>query len=394
MRAFRQKKKGNYSRRAGNKKKKKWYAPILTLFSSVVAIINLACAVLLIISAYSGIVSPAKTVIFAYLGLAFPVLLAVNLFFMLWWILTKKLIMVFLVTASLIACWEPLMLYCPIHPETEVLPSGNVVKIMTYNVMSFAYKDHKPDSHNKIIDYIAASDADIVCLQEYRVSGRNNLMNSEDVAKALPMYPYISEIFFTAPGSKNYRYGLALLSKFPIISAKRIYFDSKYNGSAIYTINVRERKLFVINNHLESFKLTSQDRNIVSDMFSLTPMDVFDELKGSIQQKLGEAYRTRAHQAEVVAAEIVKSKAKYLIVCGDFNDTPLSYAHNTIQGYLTDAYKESGMGPGISYNKNYFWFRIDHLLHSSSINAYNCRVDRSIKLSDHYPMSCVVKLKD
>jgi endonuclease/exonuclease/phosphatase family metal-dependent hydrolase len=100
----------------------------------------------------------------------------------------------------------------------------------------------------------------------------------------------------------------------------------------------------------------------------------------------------RAGQAEIVAGEIRKANGYYTIVCGDFNDTPLSYVHRTIQGPLADAYAESGFGLGISYNQNFFLFRIDHIFHSSSMDAYNCRVDTRVNLSDHYPIYCYLKL--
>ena len=85
---------------------------------------------------------------------------------------------------------------------------------------------------------------------------------------------------------------------------------------------------------------------------------------------MGEAFRIRAEQADIIADEIEALQGDYLIVCGDFNDTPISYARRRIQGQLRDAYVESGKGVGISYNGNMFWFRIDHILHSPNMTAY------------------------
>ena len=67
------------------------------------------------------------------------------------------------------------------------------------------------------------------------------------------------------------------------------------------------------------------------------------------------AFRIRAKQAEAVSEEIKNAKGDYVLVCGDFNDTPISYAHRTIQGDLTDAFAESGremcIRDSISYKK-------------------------------------------
>ena len=372
-------------------KKMKWYTPFKILFHSFFASLNIILVLLIIASAFSDYISPEKQILFAYLGLAFPLLLFANICFLAYWLLTKKWILVFILIATLIICWKPLSVFCPLHLK-QIQPQEDIIKVLSYNVMSFAYIEHTEKSPNKIIRYIAESDADIVCLQEYMVSSRNNLMSSADIAEALPMYPYIAEIIFSSQENNRYKYGLAVLSKFPIMNSRRIAFTSVYNGSSIHEINIRGKKVVVVNNHLESFKLTAEDRSKYSDIITHANLESFDDLRGSIQQKLGQAFRTRAKQAEIIAGEIQKANGYYTIVCGDFNDTPISYAHRTIQGPLEDAYAESGFGMGISYNQNFFLFRIDHILHSSSMDAYNCHVDTRVKLSDHYPIYCYLKL--
>jgi endonuclease/exonuclease/phosphatase family metal-dependent hydrolase len=299
--------------------------------------------------------------------------------------------MIFILGLAFAVCWIPFSNYCPFHIKTKILPQENRIKVLSYNVMSFAYKNHTKESPNKIIQYIAESDADIVCLQEYLVSERPNLMNSKDVAKALPMYPYIAEVIFSSP-KKRYKFGLAVLSKFPITKSRKIDISSTYNGASVHEINVKGKKIVLFNNHLESFKLTAEDRSKYSDIITHGNLESFDGLRGSIQQKLGQAFRKRAGQAEMIAGEIRKANGYYTVVCGDFNDTPISYVHRTIQGPLVDAYAESGFGLGISYNQNFFLFRIDHIFHSASMEAYNCRVDTRVNLSDHYPIYCYLKL--
>ena len=93
-----------------------------------------------------------------------------------------------------------------------------------------------------------------------------------------------------------------------------------------------------------------------------------------------------------MAQEIKDSKDEYVLVCGDFNDTPISYAHHTVQGKLIDSFSESGRGMGITYNRNFFYFRIDNILHSSNMKSYNCTIDK-LRYSDHYPLWCYLELK-
>ena len=375
-------------------KKRKWFTPFKLLFNSFFAILNFILVLLLIASAFSDFISPEKQILFAYLGLAFPILLLLNICFLAYWLLTKKVLPAIILIVVFVICWKPISVFFPFHLKTQLPQNEEIIKVLSYNVMSFAYKDNTIESPNKIIRYIAESDADIVCLQEYLVSSRSNLMSSKDVAKNLPMYPYISEIIFSSPENKRYKYGLAVLSKFPITSSRRIPFPSAYNGSAIHEINVNGKKVFVINNHLESFKLTAEDRSKYSDIITHANLESLDDLRGSIQQKLKQAFLVRAKQARIIADEIKKTNGYYTIVCGDFNDTPISYARRTIKGSLDDAFVGSGSGMGISYNQNFFYFRIDHILHSSSIEAYNCSIDTRVKLSDHYPIYCYLKLND
>jgi len=386
-------KKRNYSKRA-EPKKGKWFKSFKVVFFTFLAMINSLFALLLIASAYSDLISPEKSVIFAYLGLCFPILFIANLCFLVYWVFAQKWFMTAVLILVFAVCWKPFSVYYPFHLKTKVLPQGEVVKVLSYNVMNFGYKNHTKENPNPIIRYIAESEADIVCLQEYWVSTHENRLSSSDIAKALPMYPYISEVTLSNPGNKNIKYGLALLSKFPITDSRRIPYPSIYNGSAIYNINVRGKKVTVINNHLESFKLTAEDRSKYSDMITNVSFESLDVFRTVFRQKIGQAFRIRATQAEKIADEIRKATGDYTIVCGDFNDTPISYAHRTIRGTLVDAYAASGFGMGVSYNQNLFFFRIDHILHSSNMRSFNCCIDTRIRMSDHYPIYCFLKLNE
>ncbi|KAA6333704.1 hypothetical protein EZS27_017905 [termite gut metagenome] len=106
--------------------------------------------------------------------------------------------------------------------------------------------------------------------------------------------------------------------------------------------------------------------------------------------KLADASVNRAEQARVIAGEISSSPHSFVVVCGDFNDVSVSYTYRVISQGLKDAFIQSGCGIGVSYNENGFYFKIDHILTSKNMKAYNCIVDRSIKDSDHYPIKCYI----
>jgi endonuclease/exonuclease/phosphatase family metal-dependent hydrolase len=358
------------------------------IIRNIFVIANVLTALLLIASAFSDRVPPEKNLLFSYLGLVFPFICLLNVFFISYWLLFRRWKYILIGAIAFIICWQSVCSYFPLHFGNEPITGENVIKVLTYNVMGFAYKDHTGKSPNEIINYIAGSNADIVCMQEYYSHKSGKGLTAAKLDKALAMYPYKSVVLVN-----NSNWGLAVYSKYPISGSRRINYKSKNNSSSIHEIDINGKNLTLINNHLESFKLTMEDKTRYSDFIKRAGAETFDGLKGTIQQKLGPAYLIRAKQARAIANEIRHTKSDFLLVCGDFNDTPVSYAHRTIQGALSDAFVESGRGLGITYNQNFFLFRIDNILHSSNMKAIKCQVDK-VKYSDHYPLWCYFKLAE
>jgi endonuclease/exonuclease/phosphatase family metal-dependent hydrolase len=353
--------------------------------------LSMISALLFIVAAYSYLVSPVRYVFFSYLGLLFPLFLIINLFFVLYWLFFRKWMRFFVAACSFLICWKPVASYMPLNPFGPKAPVENTLKILSYNVMGFGYQDHTDGNPNPVIRYIIDSEADIVCLQEYMVgASSNSVLTESKIRDALRMYPY----YYNLPliNYNRYTVGLGLFSKYPILRSWKVRYDSAFNGSTVHEIDVGGKHVYVINNHLESFKLTMGDRSKYAEFVTNVNTGTFDSLLETVQRKLGSAYHIRAEQAEIVAGEIRALKNKRLIVCGDFNDTPISYAYRTVRGGLTDAFEESGNGIGITYNQNFFWFRLDHILYSPGMRAYEATVDR-IAFSDHYPVWCRVTVE-
>lgn len=75
-----------------------------------------------------------------------------------------------------------------------------------------------------------------------------------------------------------------------------------------------------------------------------------------------------------------------MIICGDFNDVPESYAYRLLKGNdLKDAYVETGFGPMITYNAHAFWFHLDQIFYRGALRPLSVRKGKT-KLSDHYPL--------
>ena len=117
-------------------------------------------------------------------------------------------------------------------------------------------------------------------------------------------------------------------------------------------------------------------------------------LNGSKQiiKKLKHAFTVRSRQVEVVRQHIQDCKYP-MIVCGDLNDTPCSYAYNKIRNGLNDSFIKTGKGMGRTYHGKFPSFRIDYIF--SSKNFFTRLHQTGEKgLSDHIPVSAYLEMPD
>lgn len=346
--------------------------------------INATCTLVFLISAYSPYFQPTEHPLRSCLGLAFPVFLLANVCFLLFWLIIRRYRTALLPLAGLLLAYPQVQTYLPVNFHTDRLPEGSL-KILSYNVMGFD-GCYKKNGKNPIITYLQESGADILCLQEYAASGSRRRLTQRDIDQALKAYPYHRiDKLGDARGTPN---RMAIYSKHPILSARRLKYPSSYNGSMVYELKIGKDTLTLINNHLESNKLTKADKAVYEDMLAEPEREKVKSGARLLLNKLAEASAIRAPQADAIARAVEQSRHPSVIVCGDFNDTPVSYTYRMARRGLNDAFAQSGRGFGTSYNQNKFYFRIDHILTSKNLQTYNCTVDKSIKVSDHYPIWC------
>ncbi len=358
---------------------------ISKVFSYLLLATNALFVGMLLLTAYSPCIHPAVHPIESCMGLTFPVFLLINLCFLVFWLIVRYKYTL-LPLLGFILCYPQIQTYLPMNFHAS--PPESSLKVLSYNIMAFNHLE-KRDGENDILTYIQQLDADIVCLQEYAVSENNKAhLSDKEIRKAMKAYPYRNVRQIGEKGGNQ----IACYSKYPILSSREIAYESDYNGSVKYEIKVNNDTLMVINNHLESNKLTKEDKVIYESMIKAPDASKVKSGARLFIKKLAEASAIRSKQADAIAREVAESPHAYIIVCGDFNDSPISYAHRVIAQELKDAFTESGRGLGISYNQNKFYFRIDNILISKNMKAYNCTVDRSIDSSDHYPIWCNIQI--
>ena len=356
-----------------------------TLTVNIVAGANVATVLLLILAGYADHITPDRFPILSSMGMTFPVFLIANLLFLFFW-LTFKWKKLWIPILGYAIVYPPLTIYMPIHKAQQV--PDDAIKLISYNVCQYGGNYKYEFGFETVYKYLKEQDADIVCIQEDVDSWRRFVFQWYE-----KIYPYNDTTLFSKrPSSMN---GVGIHTKFPIIRKERIPFKSEANGSVAYFLKVKSDTLLVINNHLETTHLSTEDRQHYQEIIKgKVKRDTLKDESILLLSKLGNSSAIRAKQAEAVHEYIEAHRQYPMIVCGDFNDNPISYSRRIIAKGLTDCFVETGLGVGLSYNQKGFYFRIDHILCSKDIQPYNCEIDNEMDASDHYPIICRLKMTD
>ena len=96
-------------------------------------------------------------------------------------------------------------------------------------------------------------------------------------------------------------------------------------------------------------------------------------------------------QAEMISDYIHNHQNMSIVLCGDINDTPISYTHHILTKHLTDCYTKTGIGLGFSHKSKGIYVRIDNILCSDDMEPFECKINTNVELSDHYPIICSIK---
>jgi endonuclease/exonuclease/phosphatase family metal-dependent hydrolase len=290
-----------------------------------------------------------------------------------------------------------------LHFRTISLPFGkeklsdslstNPIKITSYNVRLFDLYEWgnkgKFENRNNIFNYLKGQNSDIICFQEFYQQDRPTQFPTRDTLKELLETPYCHERYsHKLEGRQNF--GIAMLSKYPMISRGDIIFEDPLNidnNYCIFADIVKGIDTFRIYNvHLQSIKFKKDDYKV----FSKNANKIVDK-KSTIElliEKLKIAYPKRAEQARKVVDHMQQSPFP-VIICGDFNDTPMSYTYNIFSSLYLDAFRNSSRGLGVTYAGKVPAGRIDYIFHSKNLHSSNFIIQNEV-YSDHKAISCTL----
>jgi len=353
----------------------------------IVLILNFGAITALLLSYAAAHFSPDTMGYFVLFGLAYPFVLLLNIAFIIYWLLKRPRFSIFSAAIILLGIGH-LTDFFQISFSKSRDESASHLKVLTYNVHVFDVFDRKEGQQTRdaIFDMLVREDADVLCFQEFFHSEKKKFFPTKDtLLKFLPNIHY-HERYTHALGGQQY-FGVALFSKYPIVRKGYVPFSSDANNFCIYAdLLVGGDTIRVYNGHLQSIRLKPEDYDLANGK---TEQSEIDDAGKRIARRLKSAFVKRQEQVDRIATSINASPYP-VVLCGDFNDPPVSYTYETLSDILEDSFVACGNGIGNTYIGAFPSFRIDYILHSPSLKTIAYKTLEE-KLSDHHAITATLE---
>ncbi len=344
----------------------------------IIRLLAVVLAFALLLSAYGGRVDPVVWTWPSMLTLALPVVSIAAIVMMALLAIFKQWRAAVVLLGALLLSWPTMRLISPFnigHPESD--PDKTQLKVLTMNVTEFNWSDG--DSPSKNMRYILDQDADIVVIQEGLV-----YFSFEQLKTVKPM---LKELYEKYPYRKKEFYDVGIISKYPFTEMKSeaLSRDTLNYFIKAWDVEAPGGDLRVVNMHLSSLRFTLNDSQVIESMN--VPSDRKMRIR-SVAHKIGNGFISHSRQAKAVR-QLLDETPGDVLVMGDMNDTPGSFAYRTVSGEdMRDAWADSGFGPIYTFHAHHLYVKIDHILYRGDMKVLSCHRDKAGE-SDHYPLVAV-----
>ncbi len=355
---------------------------------------NLVLSILFLAGANIQYFSTSRWWFIGVLALILPYIILLLILFFAGWLIAKS-VWLLLPVITLAFGWHAIENIMPFNSSSvfNIKKDTNTLRVMSWNVEQFDIQQYKlhPEIKVQMLKIINQYKPDIACFQEMVGGDYNKTINYlGDFKRALKFdnYYYTYDVRMDFDG--QHHFGIITFSRYPFINKKTVSsYPFNYNSTFQYTdVIAGSDTVRVFNIHLQSLKFTTRNLHYL-DHPKLNKDTTFFESK-NILKKLKHAFLKRAVQAEKVKAEL--NNCPYpVVVCGDFNDVPNSYAYKTIGKNLQDAFVEKGVGSGRTFSGITPTLRIDNIFTDKEFIVTQFTTIHK-RLSDHFPIIADISL--
>ena len=372
---------------------KRWFKRVAVLlkFITVLALLSLCFSYL------SPFLHPQSAWVIPFFGLLYPIIIIVNLILLIVFALFKSKWSLIVLLVILLGGNLHFRHYS-LGKEVKTENITETFKLMSYNVRLFDLYNWSVDSSNinrrKIFSFLDEQQPDIVCFQEFYHQDKSKSFPTRDtLIDFLQTVDYHERYSHRTKGRKNF--GIAILSKLPMIAKGEVPLQlesgDQNDNYCIFADIVRKKDTIrVYNVHLQSIKIKSDDFTYVDDNGVVT-IDKSAAIE-NVVTKLRKAYPMRADQTKLVL-DHAKDSPFPVVICGDFNDTPLSYTYQQFQNLYTDASRELSRGISSTYAGKIPAGRIDYIFYSTGLMGSDFYIQNET-LSDHRAIWCRFKVNN
>ena len=338
----------------------------LSMLNKIVLSGNIIVALLLFLASLTPYVSVHTFPALSFLGLAVPVLVALNILFFLYWLVGGKRHWVLSFLALLLGYLAlGNFVHLPFGSNTTF--SKDELTIMSYNVREFNKNEviDRNTIYADIKEFINNEDPDIVCFQEV---GRV-------MKKDFPSYPY-RQIGYIRNSDKVH---LGILSKYPIVDGKSLNFPKTSNNGSFADIAYKNDTIRIYNLHLQSLGITPGGGVIRKS----SSKKLYKQLTGYFKQQEVQANFVIEHATNVDYKKIF---------CGDFNNSQFSRAYKILAKDKVDTFKAKGSGYGRTFSFHGVPVRIDFILADPQLEV-TAHKNYNVEYSDHFPIMASFRLE-
>lgn len=361
-----------------------FFGKVIVFILSLLAFVGLIAMAISVVNPY---INPKHFIWTSYFGLAFWEIFLFNLliFFALLLLWSRKAWIAVLALLISIPGIRKSYSFGKQVDETEF------IRVMSYNLHNFKHLDSETSTEDfayKVINSVREQNPDVLCCQEYSSyeSGVSRPKNIENFAQSAG-FQYV---YYNVNRSFG---GNVIFSKYPLTKVlSDTGLGKEITSGVLVAVDAGEKgRFYVANLHLTSYNITDGEIDIITKTSDLR--NQFDTVGMTVARKLKYAFELRSDEISEVLESLSQLEGP-IVVCGDFNDTPMSFTYKQMQkaGFI-DSFTKVGRGIKPTYAGKLPLMRIDYIWGNDKVNPLEFKRLRN-KASDHYPVMLDFKLNN